>query len=106
MPGLNEQIPCPRPDDIFLIADLHLGHANIIRYCSRPFLVSDVREMDHVLIKNWNYTISSLNRIYYLGDLRYGKDALSALQYRRKLKGCITFIQGNHDDPELGLFHQ
>ena len=92
----------PPPDDIFLIADLHLGHANIIRYCSRPFLVSDVREMDHVLIKNWNYTLSSLNRIYCLGDLRYGKDALSALQYRKKLKGRITFIQGNHDDPELG----
>jgi calcineurin-like phosphoesterase family protein len=92
----------PHPDDIFLIADLHLGHANIIRYCSRPFLVSDVREMDHVLIKNWNYTISSLNRIYCLGDLRYGKDALSALQYRRKLKGRITFIQGNHDNQELG----
>jgi calcineurin-like phosphoesterase family protein len=92
----------PPPDDIFLIADLHLGHANIIRYCSRPFLVSDVREMDHVLIKNWNYTISSQNYIYYLGDLRYGKDAVSALQYRQKLKGRITFIQGNHDDPELG----
>jgi calcineurin-like phosphoesterase family protein len=90
------------PDDIFLIADLHLGHANIIRYCSRPFLVSDVREMDHVLIKNWNYTISPLNRVYYLGDLRYGKDAFSSLQYRKKLKGCITFIEGNHDDPEPG----
>jgi calcineurin-like phosphoesterase family protein len=92
----------PHPDDIFLIADLHLGHANIIRYCSRPFLLSDVREMDHVLIKNWNYTISSQNRIYYLGDLGYGKDALSTLQYRKKLKGRITFIQGNHDDPDLG----
>ena len=40
-------------DDIFLISDLHLGHANIIRYCSRPFLVSDVAEMDRVLIDNW-----------------------------------------------------
>ena len=92
----------PHPEDIFLIADLHLGHANIIRYCSRPFLLSDVREMDHVLIKNWNYTISSQNRIYYLGDLRYGKEALSTPQYRKKLKGRITFIQGNHDDPDLG----
>jgi calcineurin-like phosphoesterase family protein len=89
-------------DDIYLIADLHLGHANIIRYCSRPFLVSDVREMDHVLIKNWNYTISPANRVYYLGDLRYGNDALPALQYRQKLKGHITFIEGNHDDRELG----
>ena len=89
------------PGSIYLIADLHLGHANIIRYCSRPFFVSDVREMDHVLVKNWNYTISPENRVYYLGDLRYGKDALPLSLYRQKLKGHITFIKGNHDDQEL-----
>jgi calcineurin-like phosphoesterase family protein len=100
--GFERSDPLPSdPEDIFLISDLHLGHANIIRYCSRPFLVSDVGEMDHVLIKNWNYTISPMNCVYYLGDLRYGKDALPALQYRKKLKGHITFIAGNHDDTEL-----
>ncbi|HUH78760.1 MAG TPA: 2'-5' RNA ligase family protein, partial [Methanoregula sp.] len=36
--------------DIFFIGDLHLGHANIIRYCSRPFSPSDPGEMDRVLI--------------------------------------------------------
>ena len=101
--GFERLDPLPSlPEDIYLIADLHLGHANIIRYCSRPFLVSDVREMDHVLIKNWNYTISPANRVYYLGDLRYGTEALPALQYRQKLKGNITFIEGNHDEPEPG----
>ena len=100
--GFERSDPLPsNPDDIFLISDLHLGHANIIRYCSRPFLISDVQEMDHVLIKNWNYTISQSNRVYYLGDLRYGKDALPSLQYRKRLKGDITFIGGNHDDAEL-----
>ena len=90
------------PDDIFLIADLHLGHANIIRSCSRPFLFSDSREMDHVLIKNWNYTIRPKTRIYCLGDLRYGPDAKPAIQYRKRLRGDIVFIRGNHDDPETG----
>ena len=91
--GFERLDPSPsHPDDIYLIADLHLGHANIIRYCSRPFLFSDVREMDHVLIKNWNYTISPANHVYYLGDLRYGIDALPAQQYRQKLRGSITFI--------------
>jgi calcineurin-like phosphoesterase family protein len=100
--GFERSDPLPSdPEDIFLISDLHLGHANIIRYCSRPFLVSDVREMDHVLIKNWNYTVSQANCVYYLGDLRYGEDALPALQYRKKLKGNITFVGGNHDDAEL-----
>ena len=36
------------PAEIFLISDLHLGHANIIQYCARPFFFSDPREMDHV----------------------------------------------------------
>jgi len=85
------------PDDIFLISDLHLGHANIIRYCARPFFFSDFQEMDHVLIKNWNYTISPANRVYYLGDLRYGRTAAPAGYYRNKLRGRISFIQGNHD---------
>jgi calcineurin-like phosphoesterase family protein len=100
--GFEQLDPRPSdPEDIFLISDLHLGHANIIRYCSRPFLASDVKEMDHVLIKNWNYTVSPANRVFYLGDLRYGKDAFPALHYRKKLKGNITFIGGNHDNNEL-----
>jgi calcineurin-like phosphoesterase family protein len=99
--GFERSDPLPsNPEDIFLIGDLHLGHANIIKYCSRPFLKSDVREMDHVLIKNWNYTVSPVNCVYHLGDLRYGQDALPALEYRKKLKGQITFIGGNHDAAE------
>jgi calcineurin-like phosphoesterase family protein len=101
--GIEHQDPDPvHTDDIFLIADLHLGHANIIRYCSRPFLFSDSREMDHVLIKNWNYTIGPKTRIYCLGDLRYGEAAEPALQYRKRLRGDIVFIRGNHDEPEPG----
>jgi calcineurin-like phosphoesterase family protein len=101
--GLEHRDPEPSlPDDVFLIADLHLGHANIIRYCSRPFFFSDSREMDHVLIKNWNYTISPKTRIYCLGDLRYGPEAEPATQYRKRLRGDIVLIRGNHDDRDTG----
>lgn len=85
------------PDEIFLIADLHLGHANIIRYCSRPFVHEDVAEMDRVLIANWNDCIAPEDRVYFLGDLRYGRDARSEAEYRALLNGNITFIAGNHD---------
>jgi calcineurin-like phosphoesterase family protein len=91
----------PEPDDIFVISDLHLGHANIIRYCSRPFLYSDVDEMNSVLIRNWNSVISPETRVYHLGDLRYGKESLPIPHYRDQLTGTITFIEGNHDDHEL-----
>jgi len=99
-------------NEIFLLADLHLGHANIIRYCSRPFLFSDVGEMDRVLVQNWNSTVSSQNRVYFLGDLRFGRKAPSAGHYRGQLNGRITFIAGNHDEgipgaiPSLVLEHE
>jgi calcineurin-like phosphoesterase family protein len=91
----------PDPDDIFVISDLHLGHANIIRYCSRPFLYSDVDEMNSVLIRNWNSVICPATRVYHLGDLRYGKESLPIPHYRDQLAGMVTFIEGNHDDHEL-----
>ena len=100
--GLERSDPVlSEEEDIFFIADLHLGHANIIRYCSRPFLFSDVAEMDHVLIKNWNYTATSASRIYFLGDLCYGRSVQETLRFKERLRGHITFIRGNHDPDEL-----
>ena len=40
---------------LFFTSDLHLGHANIIRYCDRPF--ANVGEMDAELIRRWNETV-------------------------------------------------
>ncbi|MGA2105284.1 2'-5' RNA ligase family protein [Methanoregula sp.] len=85
------------PGEIFLISDLHLGHVNIIRYCSRPFVPSDVAEMDSILIANWNYSVSDENYVYFLGDLRYGREARLASEYCELLNGKITFVSGNHD---------
>ncbi len=90
------------PDDIFVISDLHLGHANIIRSCSRPFLYSRTDEMDSVLIQNWNAVVSPATPVYHLGDLRYGKNAQPAEHYTRQLKGNVTYLAGNHDAAAVG----
>jgi calcineurin-like phosphoesterase family protein len=86
------------PGEIFLMSDLHLGHTNIIGYCSRPFVRTDVVEMDRVLIANWNYCVAKDDRVFFLGDLRYGRDARPDAQYRALMNGEITFVAGNHDE--------
>lgn len=83
----------------FIISDLHLGHANIIRYCNRPF--SNVEEMDAALIRNWNSMVSKGDTVYYLGDLSFGRGSKHyAEEYNEILNGDIVLIKGNHYDPK------
>jgi len=80
----------------YIISDLHLDHANIIQFCARPFLYSDVEEMNYVLINNWNNVVRN-NPIYFLGDLSFGRGSRPANYWLTKLKGDIHFIRGNHE---------
>jgi calcineurin-like phosphoesterase family protein len=78
----------------YVVADSHFGHANIIKYCNRPFSSAD--EHDECLIKNWNAVVKQEDHIYHLGD--YGLlPEVRALHIRRRLNGTIFFIEGNHD---------
>ena len=76
---------------IYFTADTHFGHANIIKYCGRPY--STVEEMDQALIANWNNTVSGSDTVYHLGDFAWKQ----ARSYREQLNGSIHLIRGNHD---------
>lgn len=76
---------------IFLTADLHLGHANIIQHCRRPF--SDVHEMNKVLVDNWNEAIGKDDLVYFLGDFCWNMPS----SFKDKLNGHKILIKGNHD---------
>jgi len=75
-------------------SDTHFGHANIIKYCDRPF--KDIDRMDEVLIKNWNARVKENDLVIFLGDFCFRGD-LRAEDYLHRLNGHITFIKGNHD---------
>jgi len=79
---------------IFFTADHHFGHANIIKHCNRPF--ETVKEMDETLLKNWNAAVGKQDTVYILGDLFF-RNATSADEYLRQMKGKKHLILGNHD---------
>lgn len=79
---------------IWFSADHHFNHANIIKYCSRPF--SSVQEMDTEMIGRWNSVVKPQDEVYYLGDLTMGNYG-TARSYLKKMNGRIKFIEGNHD---------
>lgn len=87
-----------RGDPPYLISDLHLGHADIIQYCSRPF--PDRSTMDQALVAGWNQVVSPGDQVFFLGDL-CGSPA-QVPEYLPALSGAITWVQGNHDPSSGG----
>lgn len=76
-------------------SDLHLGHANIIRYSQRPF--RDLDHMNTVLLDALNTHAGPDDELWLLGDIALGRleDTLPLL--RRLVAGRIVLVAGNHD---------
>ena len=76
----------------WVISDPHFGHANIIKFCNRPF--ASVTEMDEALIKNWNSVVEPTERVICNGDFMFYKSDTGIFQ---RLKGYKELVLGNHD---------
>jgi calcineurin-like phosphoesterase family protein len=74
-------------------SDHHFGHANIIKYCNRPF--ADAEVMNAALEKAWNETVAPEDLVYYLGD--FAMSAALVPSIVRRLNGRKILIAGNHD---------
>ena len=79
---------------LWLTADLHLGHANIIRYCDRPFHA--VADMDGRLVARWNGVVGDGDTVLVLGDVALGPIRAS-LSLVPRLAGTKLLVAGNHD---------
>src|SRR5574343_53739 len=77
----------------YFTSDTHFSHANIIRYCDRPF--KDTHHMNHTLTRIWNNTITNEDIIYFLGDFSLNKSLHKTIL--PKLNGYKVLIAGNHD---------
>jgi calcineurin-like phosphoesterase family protein len=78
---------------VFFTSDPHFGHANVIKYCSRPF--TDVQHMNEMMVVRWNEIVRPEDTVYVLGDFSLGKNWVREITPR--LMGTKHLIAGNHD---------
>lgn len=78
----------------YFTADMHLGHANILKHCNRPF--SSIEEMDETLIENWNSRVTDRDDVWIVGDFTF-RTRVSAGTCLKNLKGHKHLVTGNHD---------
>lgn len=79
---------------VFLIADLHFGHENIIKYDSLPF--KNASAMDKLIIRNWNKVVGKDDTVFVLGDVSFRSKEETAATIS-SLNGKKILIKGNHD---------
>jgi len=79
----------------FFTADTHFNHANVIKYCARPF--ASIDEMNREMIARWNAVVGPEDTVYHLGDFAMGQPS-EWPSFLRQLNGARKIlIRGNHD---------
>jgi calcineurin-like phosphoesterase family protein len=84
----------------FFTADTHFGHANIIRYCARPFMTAE--DMDVALVNNWNARVKPTDVVWHLGDFAFPRKLAQGrlADIFASLNGEKHLVRGNHDPAE------
>ena len=80
---------------VFFTSDTHFNHANIIKYCGRPF--ASVEEMDRELISRWNAAVEPADTVYHLGNFAVGKPSVWSLIAGRLNGAKKILLIGSHD---------
>lgn len=75
----------------YLFSDPHFHHENMAKH--RGF--SSAEEMNELIVKNWNNTVSKRDCVYLLGDITMEKKQYEILS---RLQGVINVVLGNHDE--------
>ncbi len=108
---------------VWFTADTHFGHANIVKYCGRPFLNADeqshaaedprggwrvrvsaatVERHDTALLQAINESVMPNDTLWILGDFCLGKHEAAARYRNRIVCRNVNLVWGNHDDRFVG----
>lgn len=95
--------------NIFLISDTHWGHEKPYT----TFLREDgsllrhhgsAKEGDEAMIKNWNNTVKTTDKVYHLGDAFMTTKSQWIDNIMNRLNGEKVLIKGNHDVAKLSVY--
>jgi len=93
---------------VWFTSDSHFYHANIIKYCNRPWnsgldengnmivTQDNVQQMNDDLVKRWNSVVSNDDIVWHLGDFALCKKE-QIIDLVKQLHGRINLVLGNHD---------
>lgn len=76
-------------------SDSHFSHANIIKYCGRPY--KDAHHMNCEMTSYWNSIIGPEDWVLHCGDFSFSPDRIL-----HRLNGNIILLRGNHDKKRHG----
>jgi calcineurin-like phosphoesterase family protein len=108
---------------VFFIADLHLGHKNIIYFRDKPYvppwerkLVKDPKtdtlielsfqsseEHDQYIIDAWNKKVSKRDTVWIPGDVAFTNEGLDRVS---ELNGTKNVVLGNHDVLQISRYYK
>lgn len=94
----SKKLNISKYDNIFVTADTHFGHVNILKYENRSSYlnVNNIKEHDQKLINNWNELVTDKDLVIILGDFSFYK-GIQTMNILDQLKGDKLLIEGNHD---------
>lgn len=87
---------------VFFTSDLHVGHANILKYSKRPF--ADLDEMHSELVRRWNSVVGPKDEVYVVGDFAYKCHPGTLRRFAESLNGTMYLVRGNHDKASVSHF--
>ena len=92
-------------DKLFMSSDTHFNHANIIKYCHRPF--DGRKDMNDALIANWNGVVPEDGIVAHCGDFmlphNIGDKEYVKIWNKLNFKTLIL-CRGNHDRIDCGTY--
>jgi calcineurin-like phosphoesterase family protein len=86
-----------KSEDVVFISDTHFGHANIIKYCNRPFDFPDTTVMDQIMWDNMLAFDQMGYHIIHLGDMMFYSTQQKVPEFRNPENHIL--VLGNHDKP-------